>query len=171
MNSSLYEVVSYKFKKYTSEFNKRGLNKINEFARLKQKDPIKYNEIINDVCDESDVFLFKRELEEHIKKETYEGIFIGLGAMVIIFVVIYAIGGGFSSNYEYRNEYSICECKDMYQRELLGYKTDFIQDCMNGPKHKTNVAKYASNRGWFPALGDQKLIDYSGNYFIYNCNN
>ena len=86
---SLESEISPKFKKYVPEFKKKGLENIIDFTRLKEKDPFNYNNLINEICEEKEVFSFKRELEQHMKKERNLLIGISLVLTVVLLLFIY----------------------------------------------------------------------------------
>lgn len=122
IDKSLYSVISPKFKKYVPEFRKRGLEKIKDFSVLKFKEPEKYNQIIDEVCEKTDVFQFKRELEKHIKQHD------NLTLITVLSIVIGPLLIGFLLTLDWSTPPSVCDCKSRFDQGL-GYRYSNVSDC------------------------------------------
>jgi len=122
LDKSLYSVISPKFKKYVPEFRKKGLEKINDFSNLQFKEPEKYNQIIDEICEKTDVFQFKKELEKHIKQHGY------LVNITILSIVIGPLLIGILLMFDWSSPPSVCDCKSRFDQELQ-YRYSNVSDC------------------------------------------
>lgn len=106
----------------------------------------------------------RRTLE---KKKSNDLVLIGSVTFLTLIIGLVFILGNNSTKKPNR---TICECAEIYKKELLGYSRGFISDCANHSVYRDRVASYATQQGWFPAQGDGKLISLAGDFFIYECN-
>ena len=105
------------------------------------------------------LFLTKKDmsLEENRKKRALESkssqknILFGLLVFLVIFCgIVYLM----TSDSLGKKNYTICECAEIYKKELLGYDRGFLSDCVTSKAYLDRVSKYATRRGWSPSQGD-----------------
>ncbi|MDB4097442.1 hypothetical protein N9546_01205 [Flavobacteriaceae bacterium] len=131
---------------------------VNENADSKQKISAKQSPSKTSSIEE------KRSQRLKAKKSTTNSTLIAI-IFIIFFISFFYI---FSLNNTSKKNYTKCDCAEMYKKEILGYTTTFITDCLNGG-FQDEVSKYVTERGWYPPMGNQKLISMGGDYFIYEC--